>query len=202
MTEYPTTWFWRSAPLNEDWFAVQSFTTEEVEKPSTIEADAKPTLAAPYSTISLEDQNLVVWTDNSYSPKVPNLWYLILPENKAPFPPTFSLIAFADCRFPNGHVFNVRQFRQYGHTTSEQAAAIRWERESGKLQQIYVSSDFRRMGISFRLLNVADILHVSSGASTHLYGGEEVTPDGAKLAEAWKHSPRVRQQKASFSPMD
>ena len=202
MTQYPTTWFWRSAPLNEDWFAVQSFTTEEVEKPSTIEADAKPTLAEPYSTITLENDRLVVWLDRTYSPKVPHLWYLLVPRHQAPFPATYSIIAFADHRFPDGHILDVEEFRKHGHTTADQVAAVKWERESGKLQQIYVSSDYRRMGISFRLLNIADIIHVASGVSTFIYGGEEVTADGEKLAEAWKHSPRVKEKKASFSPMD
>ena len=202
MTEYPTTWFWRSAPLNEDWSAVQSFITEEFARPSTIEADAKPTLADPYSTISLENDRLVIWSDRSYSPKVPDLWYLLVSRHQEPFPATYSIVAFADNRFPDGHVLEVEEFRRLGHTTADQVAAVRWEQESGKLQQVYVSSDYRRMGISFRLFNVADILHIASGASTFLNGGEEVTADGEKLAKAWEGSPRIKEKKASFSPMD
>lgn len=202
MADYPTTWFWRSLPLNGDWFAVQSFTTDEFSKPSTIDLDNKPTLADPYSTIELENGHLKVWIDKTPAPNIPNLWYLILPESKAPRPSTFSLVAFADDRFPDGYVLNAEQFRKFGRSTIDQVAAIRWERKSGKLQQIYVNKSYRRQGISFGLLNVADIIHVAGGALTHPYGGEEVTPDGAKLAEAWQHSPRVRSSVATFSPMD
>lgn len=80
--------------------------------------------------------------------------------------------------------------------------AIKWRRSDASLEQIYVAKEFRRRGIAIKLINVADVLVVSSKTDGYLNGGNHLTDDGAALASRWTHSVRLNQRIGSYAPMD
>ena len=201
MTDYPTLWFWRSGPLKDGWYAVESYPTDEHPKPSTIESDVRPTDAEEFSSVSLSGDHLKVWVDHGHLPKAPDLWYLLIHYNES-FGGVSALMAFADGRFPDGTVLDADQFRATGKSAADQIGAIKWRRSDATIEQIYVSADYRRQGISIKMINVADALVVSRGTNGYLNGGGHLTDDGAALASRWKHSVRLNERVGSYSPMD
>lgn len=201
MSDYPTLWFWRSDPIREGWDAVESFSTDEYPKPSTIESEIRPTGSEPFSSVNGSGEYLVAQVDHGHLPKAPNLWYLLLNYNEASGGVS-ALMAFADQRFPEGTILDADQFRSCGKSAADQIAAIKWRRADATIEQIYVSEPFRRRGVAIKLINVADVLVVSSRTNAYLNGGGHLTDDGAALASRWTHSVRLTERVGYYSPMD
>lgn len=203
MSQFATLWFWREGPLDDTWFRVESFSTDEYPKPSTVVGGPRPSDAPAFSWSTLDDSGrLCIRTVTEHLPNAPDLWW-ILKDEPHPLSPTVSLIAFADGMFPDGTVLTVEQARAVGGLGPRmQAAAIRWGKGDPKLEQIYVNPDYRRRRMSIKMINVADIVNEASGWGGYIYGGAELTPDGEKLAQAWSHSPRLRPQTVAHTPLE
>lgn len=202
MTRFATLWFWNAGPLDENWHKVESFSTGEHPHPSTVHQPDRPSDFPAFSWSGLDDDgNLRVGHVTDHLPDAPPLWW-VLRHDPHPLGDTVSLIGFADAAFPDGTVLTVRQALDLGvGASSPQACAVRWGKGDPKIEQIYVAPEFRRRRVSIKVVHVADILNEASGWGGYIYGGTELTPDGEKLAEAWKHSVRLHPQTGTHSSL-
>lgn len=183
-------WFWKGPKLNNKWFAVENYTTDERDRPSTVESETRPTSAKAFSYSKLDnDQNLVVVLDDEQFDGCPELWY-ILEENSRPTDMVV-LHAMAGGAFPNGTVVTVKDIKNMPMESPERVAFIRWFRQDSRIQQIFVSNGWRRKRVSTVLFSIADIVIISGEYGTYLNGGDITTADGEKLREAWSQSTRV-----------
>lgn len=203
MSKFASLWYWREHLLDNQWWRVESFDTEEHPKSSTIYGTERPSSAAPFSWTSLDETgHLVVGIDpRDHLPTTPALWWALVEDDNA-IVPNVSLIAFADDRYSDGTVLTAAQLRAEIGTPPAQAGAIRWAKGEAKIEQIYTAPEFRRRRMSIKMVNAADILNEASGWGGYLYGGEELTPDGQQLASAWTSSRRLRQQSVHVLPAE
>ena len=202
MTKFATLWYWRERPLDDQWWRVQSFETDEHPKSTTVIGGDLPTDASPFSWTSLDEAgHLVVGMTHAHLPLAPPLWW-VLREEASGLHPTVSLIGFATSRYPDGTVLTVEQARAEVDRIPDQAGAIRWGKGDPRLEQIYTAPDFRRRRLSIKMIHVADILNEAAGWGGYLYGGGELTSDGQHLANAWTHSARLQPQSIEMPPME
>lgn len=169
---------------------VANYANNEHPHPSTIESDICPTESEKFSSCSLDEYgNLVVNLSDEQFLGAPELWY-ILEETSSPID-MVTIHAMIGGAFPNGTVVAVRDIRNFSINPHDRVGFIKWFREDSRMQQIYVSDDWRRKRISTTLIAVADIVVISGSYGKYLNGGDITTSDGEKLRETWKNSPRV-----------
>lgn len=203
MSKFASLWYWRDSPLDDQWWRVESFGTEEHPKSTTVTGGERPSDAAAFSWTSLDEAgHLVIGIDGrDHLPTTPDLWW-VLREDNSGLIPTVSLIAFASDLYPNGTVLTVPELLAAGGAPPVQAGAIRWAKGEAKIEQIYIAPEFRRRRMSVKVVNAADIVNEASGWGGYLYGGEELTADGQQLASAWTLSHRLRDQSVHFFPAE
>ena len=202
-TKFPTLWFWQGERLTADWHHVESYATGEYPHPTLVHSPTKPTQAQPFSWSSVDAVGrLVVGLDDAHLPEAPALWYILLREYHRPTP-TQSLLAFATGDHPDGTVVEAAEYTgKMPPTMREQVAAIRWGFGDPKLEQLYVSPDWRRRRIAIKLIHIADLTNVAGGWGGFIYGGDQTTDMGAELASAWTNSSRLRERTVRLPPMD
>ena len=202
MTKFASLWYWRDQPLDDRWWRVESFGSNEQPKSTTIIGGERPSAEPAFSWTSLDEAgHLVVGMTHEHLPNTPDLWW-VLREEPDGLVPTISLIAFADAQYPDGTVLTVAQARAEMDRVPPQVGAIRWGRGDPKLEQVYTAPDYRRRRMSIKMIHTADILNEAAGWGGYLYGGEELTADGQQLAAAWTASHRLRQQSVQMPPME
>lgn len=196
--EFPTVWFWRGGRLNDTWHDVRRYTSDEWPHPTTVISQTPPEDDSLITSTYLDDQgHLVVDTSKeTWHEAAPDLWYVFVPQDHG-ITKTYTLAAYADGRFVDGAIIEMSEIHERKIAIETPVAAIRWRQESGIMEQIHVTENFRRMRISTKLISIADTVVVSLGRTAYLNGGEATTSDGEKLREVWKHSPRVRERNIS-----
>lgn len=203
MTQFATLWFWNAGRLDDHWDRIESFSTEEHPKPSTVHGGERPSEAPAFSWTGLDaDGNLLVGHVTDHLPDTPAIWWVLRHEPN-PLGDTVSLIGFADDDLADGTVLPVAKAVELGVARGkEQACAIRWGKGDPKLEQIHVRESLRRKRLSVKMIHVADVVNESAGWGGYIYGGMELTPDGEKLAGAWQHSPRLRPKTTDHTPLE
>ena len=202
MPKFVTLWFWKGARLSAEWFKVESYATDEHPHPSLVIGLHKPTSAEPFSWSELDSNNrLVIGLDHSHLPKTPALWHVLVREYRRA-EPTQSLISFVSDDYVDGTVIEIEEFNKRGFSFENRVAAIRWGFGNPQIQQLYVDERFRRMRIGTKIINCADLMNVAGGWGGFIYGGEQVTEMGERIASAWTHSARLAKKEVSLPPMD
>lgn len=202
MSEFATLWFWKGARFSAEWFEVESFTTDEYPHPSLICGIRKPSSAKPFSWSSIDQNNrLVIGLDHSHLTNSPALWHVLVREYSR-MSKTQSLISFVSEEYEDGTVIELNEFNRRGFSFSDRVAAIRWGFGDPKIEQLYVDEKFRRKRIGTKIINCADLLNVAGGWGGFIYGGDQLTKDGEKIAGSWRHSSRLLNKEVSLPPMD
>lgn len=187
---FKTLWFWKGPALSDRWASVANYSTEEHPHPSTIHADTSPTSAEPFSYCEIDDsENLVVHLLDEQNAASPDLWY-VLEETSIPTEMA-TIYAVVGNHFAKGSVIPIDKVKTVRINDSEKAGFIRWFRKDSRIQQIYVSEQWRRKRISTNLFAIADIVIVSGNYGPYLNGGDVTTADGEKLRQVWNLSTRV-----------
>jgi len=195
MSEFKVVWFWDSETelINNTKF-VMSFHDDKYEKPNVIKGIKQPEHSACHSFNYLNsDENISVALVSDDFSNAPALWYVKVYADNA-FPPTRSILAFADNRFPDGTVLEYGQALRLDIAPSQSCGFIRWFKNDSSVQQIFVSEEHRRKRISTKLFGVADIMIVSdiNWNGIFLNGGHVTTNDGEALRAKWQASGSTR----------
>jgi len=202
--KFATLWFWQKSRLTAEWFEVYSFDTDERPRPSLTRNPEKPTNAEPWSFSNVDDQGrLFIHVPSDHLPDTPPLWYVLIREYGYE-KQSQTLVAFADGLYKDGTVVELSEIKNKGFDPSymqSRAGAIRWGFGDPHLEQIYVAENYRRRRISTKLINVADIVNVAGNWGGFIYGGDQVTEMGAKLADSWNNSARLRPASVHLPPM-
>jgi GNAT superfamily N-acetyltransferase len=112
------------------------------------------------------------------APAAPLLWYVAVPAPGAPA--NIDLIAFSTTDRVEGDVLDARAFDALGLAWSNQVGAIRWDRGTGLISQVYVAPTVRRRGVGTKLAAAATFLALGRD-------WPELRADGRRtdLGEAW-----------------
>lgn len=202
MAKFETLWFWQKSRLTSEWFEVYSYTTDEHPHPYLSRSPNPPTSARCWSSTSIDSLgNLIVHLPSDHLPDAPRMWYLLHRDYKLPLL-SQSLIAFDTDHHQDGTVIEMESFNKLGISPDLRVAAIKWGFGDPKLLQLYVRDDYRRRRVSTKLINVADITNVAGNWGGFIYGGDQVTALGAKLAEAWADTSRLMPTEIILPSMD
>jgi hypothetical protein len=129
------------------------------------------------------------------------MWFVYGTRNSKPTP-TQTLIAFSTPEFPDGTILNLQDAKEMNLDPMQRIAAINWGLNDPKLYQLYVDSNHRRKRIGTKIINICDIVHVSTGLGGFIYGGDQVTQLGEQYGQAWVGSTRRQEPKTIMPKMD
>jgi hypothetical protein len=201
MSRFALLWYWQKQPLTDAWLEVYSFETEEYPRPHLVTGTDYPTTAKPWSYSSIDEGGrLVVHLPEGHLPDAPPMWYVLVREY-GELRKTQSLVGFNTDHYPNGTVVELDELKQKGFEPSfmsQRIAAVRWGFGDPHLEQLFVSEDHRRKGVSTKIINVADIVNTAGNWGGFIYGGDQVTAMGQELSKAWNGSARVSPPKVTF----
>lgn len=194
-------WFWKGPPLSQRWLLVRNYQSDEYPKPSIVESDSCPTESTYFSSVSLcDDGHLSVDLNDDQYDGSPATWYA-LQETSTPVS-MVTIHAIVSDLFAPGCVVDLDEAVRAGLKPSDRAGFISWFREDSRIQQVFVSENWRRRRISTVLFGVADIVIVSGGYGPYLNGGDITTADGEELRKAWSQSTRVTPRIGSVLPYE
>lgn len=190
MTKFKTVWFWDSGiPLGDTHTHVMAFYDDSRPKPSVVRNEKSPHHSFCHSfNTSDSDGNQVIHLVDSTFANTPNAWYGYAQLDEM----MCTLLSFSNDMYPNGTVVPFREFAD--KTKPEDSSGfLRWFIKDSRIQQIFVSPDFRRNRLSVKLVAVADILIVADKQWNGIFlnGGDITTADGETLRQAWSESTRV-----------
>lgn len=201
----PTLWYQTGRPLGNGWRHAEAFNTDEHPHPTLIHDENRRASNGPaFSRLDLDDAHKPrIWIDSAHIPDAPELWYLLIPEQR--LHPTQSLCGFADRRHPPGRLVTIAEARPHLRagtlTLRDAATSIRWGVDPPEIEQIYVHPAWRRRGLAIKIINAADIVAIATGQG-FLTGGTHTTSDGEHLRHAWSTSTRVQPREGTMPPMD
>lgn len=202
MSKFALLWYWRAEDLGHGWHRVESFDTSEHPKSTTVVGGQRPSDAPAFSWTTLDSHGrLVVGMTHEHLPDAPHMWWLLLHEHNG-LGRTVSLIGVDDTRYPDGTVLTVDDLKADKEGIRSQACAIRWGYGDPQVLQIYVHPDLRRRRLSVKAVHAADIVNEAGCFGGYLYGGADLTPDGAQLASAWTSSRRLQQRTGHMAPAE
>lgn len=114
------------------------------------------------------------------APKAPPLWFVEV-EQPHPTHPAVMLVAFTGHGVEPGRLVDGEGFDASTATSDDQLGALRWYRESGEVDQVYVSPDWRRRSIGSALVVAGGTLAVARGWA-RLWGDGQRTA----LGDRWR----------------
>ena len=194
-----TVWFWKGPQLNSMWQVVCAYTTDEHPHPFTAESKACPTKSEPHSFVMANERgHLLVRLIDEQFDGIPAIWYA-QEENSTPVP-MVTIHAIVSDLFAPGCVVNLKEAVEAGLKPPDRAGFIKWFRDDSRIQQVFVSENWRRRRISTVLFSVADLVIISGNYGPYLNGGDITTPDGEELRKAWSQSARVTPRVGSVLP--
>lgn len=118
------------------------------------------------------------------APKAPEMWFAEVVE--AGPPTALNLVAFTGLDVPNGAVLDATaQHDVAGLSADQQIGAIRWYPETGELDQVYVSPDWRRRSIATALMGACATHNLATGGPMGWGDGQRTA-----LGEKWRNSHR------------
>lgn len=191
MAKYKTVWFLDSGQLiSESFKYVLSFFDDSHPKPSVVtgQKQSNHSTCASFTYLGENDFPTIAIVDDVHADK-PDMWFVYV-ENDNAMPPLRSLVAFADNKFADGTILSPQQAEDNKINKTDSCAFISWVSHRNIMQQITVREQFRRQGISGKLIAVADTLIVAdvNWSGNFLTGGLVTTEDGEKLRTAWNAS--------------
>lgn len=194
MSQFNAVWFWDSGyTLNETTKHIISFYDDSQQKPSLVAFRPSPNHAHcnSFNTTSSHGIQQVHFVGTDYKTNL-KLWYVTV-DSVDGNQKMRSVVAYGDARFPEGTVIDFATAARNGITYSESVGFVKWFIKDSKLQQIFVSGEARRMGVSTKLFAAADLVIVSDTKwnGSFLHGGDVTTADGERLRQAWSQSVRV-----------
>lgn len=185
-----TVWFLKGSKLNDEWLRVSSFSSDKHPKPSLISEDDYQTDEIPFSSTSIDQKgNLVISINDEKFSGLENIWFL-LDEKKIPTP-MYAIHGVFSKAFPAGTLVRKKDLDGTSITQDQLVGFVRWFKSDSRLQQVFVSENWRRKNISSLLIYSADIAIIAGEMGPYLNGGDITTSDGEKLRQAWSESLRV-----------
>lgn len=204
MTQFKTVWFWDSGRVLENGRKhVMSFYNDSHPKPSLVSNTKSPDHSACHSFnyINSHGHMVVAMVSDDFTNAIP-AWYVFM-DGSSFTPPLMAAVAFCDGSFENGTVLDYETAKSLGVSLDGSAGFIRYISTDSRMQQIFVSEQFRRRRLSTRLISVADLLVVSSPTWNGIFlnGGDITTDDGEILRGAWSGSSRVTPRVGSLETL-
>lgn len=185
-----TVWFWKEPEISDQWTRAAAFSSDIYDKPSTVLSDVKPIDDLPDYELNIDESGypIVSLIGEQFSGS-PDMWYFF---ERTSYPTDlYAVHGVSNNAFPKGKVVYVKDIMDIKVNKSEYVGFVKWFASDSRLQQIFVSENWRRRRISTCLISVADILIVSGSMGKYLNGGDITTADGEKLREAWSQSTRL-----------
>lgn len=120
------------------------------------------------------------------APKAPDLWFAEVADDGPP--PATTLVVFSGHDVEAGTLLDLEAFERTGAESTDQLGAIRWYPETGEVDQVYVSPDWRRRSIGSALVVAAGTLAVARGWA-RLWGDGQRTALGDRWRSTsdWAH---------------
>jgi GNAT superfamily N-acetyltransferase len=103
---------------------------------------------------------------------------------------------------PSGTVVDADALDRLGVTREDHAAVLRWKRDSGIIDRIYVQPAHRRRGIGSLLVHVADAVHQVRGWPGAIGADGRRTELGERFADRFEHPERVAERTTRVPSFD
>lgn len=202
MSKFKTVWFWDSGrALTDSYNYVMSFYDDANPKPSIVRDVKSPHHSYCHSFNSVDDngRHYIHLVSDDFIGAEP-LWYVYIDVVES-LPPTRMVMAFAGDKFANGTILTFVEAVELNVKPQDHVGFVRWFTDDSRIQQIFVSEDYRRKRISTKLFAIADLLVVAdkNWNGTFINGGDITTHDGELLRSAWSNSKRVTPRIGSVS---
>lgn len=127
--------------------------------------------AALLLRLALDDSRRVsVQLSPWVAPEAPTLWFVEMDASTAARP-MHSLVAFDTVHLPDGTIVPNAAFFTMAVRSEQQVGAVRWDVETGEIDQIYVSPEHRDRQIARKLIVSAGAFHVHRGWSGKIHVG-------------------------------
>ncbi len=121
------------------------------------------------------------------APKAPPVWFAEIPETGPPR--AIHLVAFTGFEVKDGSVLDLAaQSKVTGLTGEQQIGSIRWYPDTGEMDQVYVSPDWRRRNVAMVLIGACATYNLAIGKPMG-WGDGQRTAMGDRWVEnsAWGH---------------
>lgn len=177
---------------------------EKLDVPEGVGADPLARMhVLNYETrVDVNDARIVVVRHAPIAPESPSMWFVAVDVSKKMGDAMRSIVGFASDRFTDGTIIDEMQFVTLAVDNNTQVGAITWSRESGIIDQLYVSPAFRRRQVARRLLNAAAAYHHTFGWPGVLRADGRRTELGQAFARHIPRPQRVAPHTELSPPMD
>jgi hypothetical protein len=142
-----------------------------------------------------------LWINPAAVPEAPELWFVALPEFGLARP-AMTLVGFEQPVLPAGVVVGDGVFFHLPVRSSDQAAAIRWWRDEGVVDQVFVGDGYRRRHAATLMIYAASAYHQMHGWPGRLHSDGRYTRLGQQLVAGLRHPDRIARLERLMPPMD
>ena len=134
-------------------------------------------------------------------PDSPTMWFVALPEFGAERA-AMTLVGYEHAVMPPGVVIPDATFFHLPTRNRDQVGAIRWWRDDGVVDQVYVGERWRRRHVATALIYAASAYHQLHGWSGRLHSDGRRTSMGEHLVAGLRHPDRIASLDRLMAPMD
>lgn len=200
----PNAWYHRHG-RDRGWWRVDCRFDDRFPDGHTVAADPGlgdlGTCPRIWSTTVDPAGRLRVTVDDWAAPGALPCWYvLLLPEGEDR--PSATLVAYPTEHLDPGTVVSDTVFFGLPVRSAEQVAAIRWWRDDGCVDQVFVGPDHRRTHLATALIYAASAVHQAHGWPGRLHSDGRRTDLGQRLVAGFRHPDRIAPWTVRMPPMD
>lgn len=191
-------WYLRTGSLPRDRWEVRCHLTDQHPDGSTVDvAETTPEATAGYRDDTVlwragldEAGRARVAVSEWAAPGALSAWYvLLLGDTEGRTQAT--LVAFATDHLPDGTVVPDASFFTMPISSDDQAAAVRWYRDTAVVHQIHTKPDYRRSHLATKLIYVASGIHQLHGWPDRLHSDGRRTDEGQEFVTGLGHPDRI-----------
>lgn len=148
-------------------------------------------------------QNHIVITRSDFvAPSTPDLWFVRMDSSRQLGASMHAVVAFMTDHFRDGTIISDMEFVMLPVHNEDQIGAITWSRETGEVDELYVSPHLRRHNIARRLINAAAAVHQCHGWNGSINANGKRTELGQRLVMSWHNPLRIAPHTELSPPMD
>lgn len=191
-------WYLRTGSLPRGRWEVRCHLTDQNPDGSTVDA-----AGAEPAALELYRDDTVLWragldeagrarveVSDWAAPGSPSAWYVLLlgdAEGRA----QATLVAFTTDDLPDGTVVPDASFTTMPVRSDQQAAAVRWWRDTAVVHQIHTRTEHRRTHLATKAIYVASGIHQLHGWPDRLHSDGRRTDDGQEFVTGLGHPDRI-----------
>jgi hypothetical protein len=209
----PNAWYHRRG-RDRGWWLVDCHFDDRIPDGHTVAADTETAGLGDLGDLGDLDDSPRIWStavdpagrlrvtvDDWAAPGAPACWFVLLvPEGRERASAT--LVAYPTGHLDPGTVVSDAVFFGLPVRSSAQIAAIRWWRDDGCVDQVFVGPEHRRTHLATKIVYAASAVHQAHAWPGRLHSDGRRTDLGQRLVAGLRHPDRIAPWTARMPPMD